>query len=170
MINILMSKIIQPFAPYIIGGAACIIALLYWQNSSLSSRYDKLLTDSATKIERAQANADKLEGAVSDQKIQIEQLLIEKGENKAKSDFRNIQLAELASTLNEERLKNESYRNRWSKVSRRKPELLSRIINRATNKRVQFFAATTCRANCDPEGNNQDSGSTTTQARPDSGQ
>lgn len=46
-----------------------------------------------------------------------------------------------------------SYRTRWSNVSRNKPELLSRIINRATTKRVQLIESATCRTNCAAGGN-----------------
>jgi len=146
------------FSKYILGASVAAIAvlsgLLWWSNS----KYDTLLADSSAKIERAQANADQFEQTTNDQKATIAQLLIDQGKAEARTEFRNEQLALSQKSLDEERQKNESYKTRWSKISGKKPGLLSRLANRATHKRVQFFASATCRAGCN-EDRSQDKGS-----------
>ena len=139
--------------PYIIGASLVAIGLLSWQLSSANSRYDVLLVDSAQKIERAQANVKTMETALEEQRAAVSKLMQEMTEQRVRSEFREVQLAELRNTLNEERQKNESYKNRWTKVSNAKPILISRLINRATRKRVREIQATTCRANCNADEN-----------------
>lgn len=48
-----------------------------------------------------------------------------------------------------------SYRSRWTMGAHKKPGLMSRLINRATDKRVQSFYDRTCRADCDQNGNSE---------------
>lgn len=157
----MLGKLLGPFMPYILGisiGAVAILAgLLWWSNS----KYDKLMVDSAAKIERAQANANQFEQTTKDQKETIAQLFIDQGKAEERARARQTQLALSQKSLDEERQKNDSYKTRWEKVANKKPELLSRLANRATNKRVHFIASATCRAGCD-EDRSQDKGSKAT--------
>lgn len=159
----MLGKLLGPFMPYILGisiGAVAILAgLLWWSNS----KYDKLVSEAATKIERAQANAKQFEQTTIDQKATITNLLISQAEDQVRTEYRNEQLALSQKSLDEERQKNDSYKARWAKVSAKKPGLLSRVINRATNKRVQFIASATCRAGCDKDGDTDKGSKTTTE-------
>ena len=148
MFGAVIGKLLGPVMPYLLAGSIVAIAilsgLLWWS----SSKYDTLLSDSASKIERAQANANQFEQITKDQQSTINNMIIKQAEDRIRSQFRNRQLALSQKTLDEERRKHENYMSRWSKVASKKPGLLANIINRATAKRVRRFTVATCRAGC----------------------
>lgn len=168
MISIVM-KFLGPFMHYILIGAITTITILTFMLNRANVKYDNMVIEATAKITEANTNVANLEIAVEEQKASIETLLIEKGETRARIEQQNMRNAELQNSLNEERRKNESYKTRWSNVANKRPTLLARLANRATAKRVRFFASATCRANCDEDGNTEDSGGATEEARPDSG-
>lgn len=145
----IIGKFLSPFMPYLLGGSIAVIAVLSGLLWLSNSKYDTLLSDSAAKIERAQANADQFEQITKEQQTTINAMIIKQAEDRIRQQFRNEQLARSQKELDEERRKHESYMARWTKVANKKPELLARIINRATAKRVRRIAAATCRAGCD---------------------
>lgn len=110
-----------------------------------------LLIESATKIERAEANTAKVETALEEQTAELNALIVSQAEEAIRREGRNKQLALLEQDLNEERNKNASYEKRWTNVAFKKPNLLARIINRATKRRVLKLETTTCRAGCNKD-------------------
>lgn len=168
MISII-GKFLSPIMPYLLVAWMVSIGILGFMLNRANVKYDNMVIEASTKIERAENNVRQLDETVAEQKASIETLLIEKGESRARSEQQNEYAAELQNSLNEERRKNESYKTRWSNVANARPTLLARLANRATRKRVQFFASATCRANCDEDGNNEDSGGTTEETGSNSG-
>jgi len=154
----MLDKLLGPFMPYILGfsmGGVIILSGLLWLSNN---KYDKLVGEAATKIERAESNANKFEQMTIDQKKEITNLLLDQAREEVRTEQRNQQLALSQKELDEERQRNESYKTRWTNVANKKPKLLARLANRATYKRVQFFASATCRAGCDKD-RSQDQGS-----------
>ncbi len=164
MIGWITGKIMGAAGPYIIGISLGVIGLMGLSLTILTTKYINLVSDSSAKIERAQSNTTKLEQAVKDQGKEITNLLVERGKNEVRTEFRNKEMAVLQKDLDEERRKHESYKTRWANVANKKPELLARLINRATRKRVLLFSTATCRTDCDTEGNSGNSRKTTTEA------
>lgn len=168
MFGAIIGKVLSPFMPYILGGSIAVIAILSGLLWLSNSKYDTLLSDSAAKIERAQANADQFEQISEDQRATINNMIVQLAEDRIRQQFRDDQLALAHRALDEERRKNDSYRNRWLKVANKKPELLANIINRATSRRVHRIAVATCRADCDQGNSKNNSNHTTTEAATDS--
>lgn len=154
--------------PYILVGFITTITILTILLDRAGKRYDALVVDASTKIERSEMNVSRLEEAVKEQRAAMDLLLLEKGKDIAKAQEKDRFLAELQQELDEERRKNESYKKRWTKISNSRPTLLARLANRATAKRVQFFATATCRTGCDPEGNPESSGNTSSETESNS--
>lgn len=150
-------KLLGPFMHYILIGSITIITILTFMLNRANVKYDNMVIEAATKIERSALNVANLEIAVAEQKASIETLLIEKGESRARIKQQNEYMAELQNSLNEERRKNESYKTRWSNVANKRPTLLARLANRATAKRVRFFSFATCRSDCNEDGNGANS-------------
>ncbi|MBL4752029.1 MAG: hypothetical protein JKY52_00305 [Flavobacteriales bacterium] len=135
---------------FVIGAVAAIGWGMYYMTDKA---YDALLVDSAKKIERAEQNTRTVEGVLKATNASLDQLRLDRLEDyklKIQQDVERAQdrkeLADLQNKLN-------SYRKRWANVANKKPELLARIINRATRKRVREIQAATCRANCNPDEN-----------------
>ena len=135
---------------FVIGAVAAIGWGMYYMTDKA---YDALLVDSAQKIERAEQNTRTVEGVLKVTNASLDQLRLDRLEDykaKIQQDAERAQdrkeLADLQNKLN-------SYRKRWANVANKKPELLARIINRATRKRVREIQATTCRTNCNTDEN-----------------
>lgn len=164
----ILSKILSPFMPYIIGGLVAAIIGLSINSWWVGKKYDDLKTESAAKLERAAANVSKLETNIEEQNASIDKFKEDVKKAKLRADKRSEDLASMRADLNETRNENESYKSRWDKAASKKPELVNRLLNRATAKRVQLFATATCRANCNKDGNKDGSDNAATETRPDS--
>lgn len=134
-------------------GAIAAVGWAMWYFSDQA--YDKLLVDSAKKIERAQENVVKAESALKatndalaalkqqnleDYKMRFEQDMIYAADRK--------ELQQLREKLN-------SYEERWANVATKKPELVARIVNRAWLKRMRKIETATCRTDCGTNKNTE---------------
>lgn len=166
----IISKFLSPAMPYLLGGAIVAGLVLSGMLYFKGRQYDRLLAESAGKIERAESNARQMEQVAKDQQAEISRLLTAQAEQKARDEQRARQIALAQKSLDEERRKNDSYRSRWAKVANEKPGLLANRINRAADERMRRIAAATCRADCDKDGDQKNSGKTAAEARADSPQ
>ena len=133
---------------FAIGAVAAIGWGMYYMSDQA---YDALLVDSAQKIQLAEQNTRKVEGALNVTTASLEQLRLDRLEDYKAAIKQDLERAQDRKELADLQNKLNSYRKRWANVANKKPELLARLINRATRKRVREIQATTCRANCNAD-------------------
>tara|TARA_R110002072_G_scaffold183132_2_gene339430 strand:+ start:3240 stop:3752 length:513 start_codon:yes stop_codon:yes gene_type:complete len=169
MVGALIGRLAGPIMPYLLGGAVVAVmvisGLYYWK----SNQYDKLAVDAAAKIERAEHNAVLLNRAITAQEKAMADMLAARRRDQENAAARDLQLTRLQKSLDEERRQNDDYKNRWAAIALKKPTLLARHINRAVAERVRRIASTTCRADCDGDGDQDNSGEAPEEAKPDPG-
>ncbi len=167
MIGGVIGRVLSPIMPYLLGGAVIggliLSGLLYWKNQ----QYDRLLSDSASKIERAENNTKLLNQAVVAQEKTISGLLEKQQKEQAQIAARTDQITRLQNSLNEERRQNEKFARQWEKIALARPTLLSRRVNAAIARRVQLLSTLTCRSDCDKDRDKGNSIKTPAETGPD---
>lgn len=128
-------------------GAAAAIGWGMWYMTDQA--HQRLLVESAEKLERSEANNTKLRAALDTSNGTIEQMRADALENykqklrdDAEADRLRNELATAQSQINK-------YKEGWTNAATKRPGLLSRLANRATRQRVQRIEAATCRTDCD---------------------
>ena len=149
----IITKFIGPVMPYLLIGFITTTTVLTFLLHRAGVKYDNMVIESTAKIERAQNNVVQMEKTIGEQTQEIYDLIAKQATAKAERDYRDTQIATLQKSLDDERLKNESYRNRWKDVAFARPTLLARLINSATTKRVRQFALATSRTGNNENGN-----------------
>ncbi len=161
--GLIANKLFQTILPYLLGGMVITVMGLSFTVWYLKGQYQDLLVESADKLALSKSNTERLEGVVKRQKLVITTLRGDKRFADELTDKRNQDLAETRKILNEVRNENNSYKEKWTSKLGKKFTLLTRIVNRATLKRVRRFEALTCRSDCGGDPDNQSSNETGTE-------
>lgn len=150
---------------FLVIGAAAALGWGLWYMEAKA--HDQTIKNNATQIATLEGSVKALDQALIDQKKSYAALVQEQQAQRLARVKLDFEYAAITKERDEAVNKLQSYRSRWSNVANKKPELLSRIINRATNKRVHSFNSGTCRSGCDTDRDTSSSGGASTEAGPD---
>lgn len=133
-----------------------------------ASDHKDTIAEAAEKLERSQANALKLEVSLEEANASVERQAKLYGAERESRIRVEAKFTVIEKDMTDAQSKLDSYRGRWANASK-KAGLLSRLANRATAKRVQFFSAATCRTDCAGDESSGSNAGTASEAEPDPG-
>lgn len=133
-----------------IAGAAAVGGWIMWYFEDQA--HTTTSENAAARIAAAEQVTQTLRDNLSAANQSIDALRLSELENYKRQIADEYELALMKTERDQAILKLNTYEERWSNVATKKPGLVARLINRATDKRVQSITTTTCGKSCDKDG------------------